>query len=99
MVSSFVCRKLIVVSFVVSLALSACHGGEISGKYAGAKYVGKYLTVEFKSGNTAYVTVMMTGDVGQAKYDLDGDRVTIHFGTGKTSFLLKDQTERCGVQE
>jgi hypothetical protein len=77
MVSSFVCRKLIVIIFAVSLALSACHGGEIGGKYPGTKYVGKNMTVEFKSGNTAYITIMITGDIVQKKYEVDGDRVII----------------------
>jgi hypothetical protein len=86
MVSSFVCRKLIVVTFAISLALSACHGGETSGKYAGTKYVGKNMTVEFKSNNTAYLTIMITGDTIQTKYEVDGDRVVVHYEQGNIVF-------------
>jgi hypothetical protein len=79
-------RKLIVVIFAVILALSACHGGEISGKYAGTKCVGTNLTMEFKSNNAVYVTIMLTGDTMKTTYEVDGDRVSVHLDQANVVF-------------
>jgi uncharacterized lipoprotein YehR (DUF1307 family) len=52
-----------------SLSLTGC-GQSMSGKYAG-----DFLSVEFKSGSKAYITVGQGGATTEVTYRIDGDKI------------------------
>jgi hypothetical protein len=74
-------KHTLVVIVAVLASFSACSAQ--SNKYVGKKYVGRWIIVEFRSGNKAYMTATISGDVGQVHYDVDGNRVTIQ-GNGES---------------